>query len=185
MKWIGLLAGLMFLQPAFSQPAGQTTLLWKEDRLLRWEDYRAQPDPANPAAAVTATYLQVSFDYRAGVVHYTIHSGFVPERSWGRHKDDWILAHEQGHFDLAEIYARRLYRAFQQYRFNAKTFRQDLNRLYEHIMKEKDDAQRAYDRETDHSRNREEQEAWLKKIRGWLEETKPWQDYTSGQTGQQ
>lgn len=170
---------------AYSQRSAQNSLAWQEDRPLTWQDYRGRPDPANPAAAVTATTLQVGFDYRNGVVQYTIHSGFVPDRSWGRHKDDWILAHEQGHFDLAEIFARRLFRAFQGYRFHPKTFRQDLNRIYERILKEKDETQEAYDRETDHSRNREQQEAWLKKISSWLEETKPWQDYTSGRTGQE
>ena len=92
-------------------------------------------------------------------------------------KTDYILAHEQGHFDITEIYARKLHKELLDYKFNRKTFRQDVNAIYDRVVKEKENFQFAYDGLTDHSRNKTVQEEWLQKIEQLLAETEPYADY--------
>ena len=93
------------------------------------------------------------------------------------HKTAYILSHEQGHFDLAEVYARKLYKKVQEYRFHQKNYRKDLQKIYKEILDEKEEMQSKYDRETNHSINKEKQVEWLKKIEKMLEEYKDYADY--------
>ena len=92
-------------------------------------------------------------------------------------KTDYILAHEQGHFDITEIFARRLHEALQNYQFNRRTFKKDIAQIYHSIVSEKEDYQKNYDAETDHSRNRKVQYDWLEKIDSLLTETAPYANY--------
>lgn len=92
-------------------------------------------------------------------------------------KTDYILAHEQGHFDITEIFARRLNEALQNYQFNKKTFKKDIGQIYQSIVSEKEEYQKIYDSETDHSRNRKVQYDWLEKIDSLLAETQAYSNY--------
>ena len=62
-------------------------------------------------------------------------------------KTDYILSHEQGHFDITEIFARKLNEALQNYTFNKKTFRRDINSIYQSIVEQKEEYQKTYDEE--------------------------------------
>jgi predicted secreted Zn-dependent protease len=86
--------------------------------------------------------------------------------------------HEQGHFDITEIFARKLNKAMSAYHFNQNTYRKDLNKIYQDIIKEKDNMQDQYDHETNFSRNKEKQMEWLKKIQTMLEELKEYDNYS-------
>jgi predicted secreted Zn-dependent protease len=98
-------------------------------------------------------------------------------KSWGLMKTDYILAHEQGHFDITEIFARKLNEALQNYEFNKKTFRKDINDIYQAIVKQKEEYQKMYDGETDHSRNKKIQYEWLEKIQELLAVTENFAAY--------
>ncbi len=149
---------------------------WSASR-LSWADYKAKAEAGSDAAAITTTYL--SFEYNVGKegLKYTIQCRFSRNRSWGLHKTDYILSHEQGHFDIAEIYARKLHKAMSEYAFNRKTFQQDLKKIYETVMDEKDDMQNRYDKETNHSIKRDKQAEWLTRIAELLEEYKDYAGY--------
>ena len=92
------------------------------------------------------------------------------------HRTEYILSHEQGHFDIAEIFARKLHKSLSEYNFNKKTFQQDLKAIYENLMQEKEAMQEQYDRETNHSINKSAQAAWLSKINDLLT---LYQDYSA------
>lgn len=92
-------------------------------------------------------------------------------------KTDYILAHEQGHFDITEIFARKLNEALQNYQFNRKSLKRDIGQIYQSIVRQKEEYQKAYDAETDHSRKRKLQYDWLEKIEDLLEETEPYSNY--------
>ena len=87
------------------------------------------------------------------------------------------MSHEQGHFDITEIFARKMAKAMDDYKFNPRTFRADLDTIYQQIMKEKEEYQERYDHETDYSRDKKMQAEWLKKIAEELEELDEWAGY--------
>jgi len=149
---------------------------WSKKR-LEWADYLCEPDPSSDAAATTTTYLGVEYKISKSVFSYRIACRFSKEKSWGLHKTSYILAHEQGHFDITEIFARELNKRLSKYNFNKRTFQDDLKKIYDRVMEDKEDFQREYDEDTDYSRNRARQLAWLEKIENILEETEEYAYY--------
>ena len=150
---------------------------WQDRRTLTWADYQGKADPDAGAAASTATYLSVEYNFKDGKLGYVITCSFSRSKSWGLTKNDYILSHEQGHFDIAEIFARRLYKKLKAYEFDKKNYQTDLRRIYEDITDEKEEMQNRYDRETNHSINKEKQAGWLEKIKIELKELEAFAGY--------
>ena len=150
---------------------------WRLQRKLSWDDFHCAPQKQGEAVASTSTSLGISYQVKNGQLTYTITCNFSKKKSWGLLKTDYILAHEQAHFDITELHARRLYEALHKYEFNAETFKKDIATIYEKIVAEKEAMQQAYDSETDHSRRRRAQYDWLDKIDVMLAETEPFAAY--------
>jgi hypothetical protein len=137
---------------------------WNASRKLTWEDFKGPVDPDSKNAALTSSSINIEFGYDQTGLEYTIKCSFNKQKSWVRIRNTEVLAHEQGHFDLAELHARKLYKALKAYKFNAGTVSADVNKIYESMMQTHHEAQNQYDSETDYSRNRVKQEEWQKKI---------------------
>jgi hypothetical protein len=152
---------------------------WQAGQLLQWSDYRGAPDPVSDAAALTSTYLSIDFQMNNGAFGWKIQCRFSKPRSWVRSKSDYVLKHEQGHFDIAEIYARKLNKKLLEYQYNRATYQKDLQAIYTDLTNEKGSFQDLYDLETDHSRKPEEQLRWNKKIAELLEQLQDYSDYRS------
>lgn len=152
-------------------------IAWKYERPLTWEDFLCEPLRNTDAVASTSTSLGISYKITNGKFIYDLDCSFSKSRSWGLLKTSYILAHEQGHFDITEIYTRKLHQRLQQYQFNRKTFKHDLTVIYEKIVKEKEAFQNRYDTETSHSRLKGKQNEWLDKIDLMLEETEAYANY--------
>jgi len=168
---------LLFPSHLPAQDLNEELLSWNAKRKLKWSDYKAAPDPDSDAAASTTTYLRVEYKISDNNFGYTIKSWFSKTRSWGLHKSDYILSHEQGHFDIAEIFARKLNSKLKSYQFNQRSYQKDLGKIYDNILEEKSAMQNNYDRETRHSINKEKQAEWLKKIEELLKEYELFADY--------
>lgn len=160
-----------------AQDKNEELLAWNSGRKLTWSDYKAKPDAYSDAAASTTTYLSIEYNISKNGFTYKIESRFSKTRSWGLHKTSYILSHEQGHFDIAEIFARKLYMKMNTYKFDKRSYQKDLNKIYNDILKDKEDMQNDYDRETNHSINKTKQTEWLVKIERMLEEYKDYADY--------
>jgi hypothetical protein len=150
---------------------------WTFSRRLEWEDFLCTPKNNSDAVASTSTSLGIAYQVEDGELTYSISCNFSKHKSWGLLKTEYILAHEQGHFDITEIFARKLYKALSEYQFNRRTYRKDVNEIYKAIVEEKENMQAEYDGESDHSRNRRIQYDWLEKIDQLLDETAPYANY--------
>ena len=158
-------------------PNEDETIAWRSERKLNWEDFRCMPQKQGDAVASTSTSLGISYQVKNDVLIYDISCHFSKKKSWGVLKTDYILAHEQAHFDITELHARKLYEALYNYEFNSATFKKDIAAIYEGIVKEKEAMQEAYDRETDHSRRRRAQFDWLERIDSMLSDTELYSSY--------
>ncbi len=168
---------ITLLIAAKAQSEGDQTIKWSASKKLNWSDYKAAVDPNSSAAALTATHLGFSYSITNGEFVFTVSSLFSQTQSWVRHKTVYILAHEQGHFDIAEIQARKFYQSLLSYKFNEKSFKKDLNNLYQTALLEKQTMQQLYDQETQHSINKEKQAEWLLNIEKLLKETEDYRGY--------
>jgi hypothetical protein len=137
---------------------------WSKASRLTWDDFKGTPPPGNTNAALTSSGILVNFNYNDKSLNFEITCNFDKTKSWGRIKNDHILAHEQAHFDITELHARKLQRRLKEYRFRKNTVSKDIHEIYQAVVDELQQMQHAYDQETDHSRNFFQQKNWLTKI---------------------
>jgi hypothetical protein len=163
--------------PKKTIPNEEEIIPWQPERKLNWEDFLCAPQKQGDAVASTSTSLGIAYQVKNGELTYSITCNFSKKKSWGLLRTEYILAHEQAHFDITELHARKLYQALAGYQFNAETFKKDIASIYERIVKEKEDMQEAYDTETDHSRRKAVQYAWFERIDGLLADTQAFATY--------
>jgi hypothetical protein len=178
-----MIARLLAVLLAAAIPQQQNNLIdWDPSRKLTWADFKGPVDTASKNAALTSSSINIEFGYDDSGLEYSIKCSFNKEKSWVRVRNDEVLAHEQGHFDLAELHARKLNKAMKAYKFNPKTVSTDVNRIYDSLMNVHHQAQNRYDLETDFSRNKVKQEEWLKKIAGELKSLQAFASYRKSST---
>ncbi|MEI6946265.1 DUF922 domain-containing protein [Paraflavisolibacter sp. H34] len=165
------------LKTASPNDEGSDYLPWLMSRKLTWDDFRCEPQRNMDAVALTSTSLGISYRVVNGRLSYEVSCHFSKTRSWGILKTPYILAHEQGHFDITEIFARKLHQQLQAYKYNKRTFRKDITKIYNQVVKEKEAFQESYDEETSHSRNKRVQKEWLNRIEEMLEQSDRFADY--------
>ncbi|MEN8789978.1 MAG: DUF922 domain-containing protein [Flavobacteriaceae bacterium] len=162
--WI--LAVISFTITGHSQ---EEEIRWSPEVRLKWSDFRGQARENSPIAAVTASGLSYRFssleDDGYYEVEYEVSTFFYPLKSWYQpHKcDDLVLSHEQLHFDIAELFARRMRRTIDNTRFT-ENVKAEINAIYVQTLKELEDFQDKYDMETNYSMNKAAQLKWNKQI---------------------
>lgn len=170
-KYIFLLVFLGALgsaQKVFSLP--QDTLYWNADYKLDWSDFKSKPDTLSKYGAISNIVLKYHLSASEKAFNVNVLCFFIKTKSWSRFKNnDTLLLHEQGHFDIAEIFARRLRKALVKCEFNYTTIGKDVHNLFLINKTEKDKMDRLYDKETDLSRNGGMQLIWSKRIKAELE----------------
>lgn len=169
---------LLVLLPLFVSFAPDDNFIdWTPSRKLVWSDFKGSPDPASTNAALTNSSIHAEFGFNNKKLTHSIKCRFDKQRSWGRIKTDYILNHEQGHFNIAEIHARMLHKELGEYEFNPKTVNKDINRIYEQVMKLHVTTQKNYDLQTNHSLDSLKQKEWDGKITARLKELDKYSDY--------
>ena len=168
---------LLLLPLFFSFPVDENLIEWSASRKLTWNDFKGSPDPSSNNAALTNSTITVEFGYNNKGLTHSIKCRFNKLLSWGRIRNDYILNHEQGHFDIAEAHARLLHKNLVEYKFNSKTVSEDINRIHKDAMKQHVTMQKEYDYSTNHSLDTALQNVWDKKISALLKELELYSDY--------
>lgn len=150
---------------------------WRARRILNWSDFKGSPVQTAPNAALTSTSILINYRYDDESLQFNLNCVFYPHKSWTKVNTKNILAHEQGHFDISQLFTRRLYKELNSYRFRATTVDKDIQAIYQRITNEQAAYQNLYDRETNYSRDAAAQESWNTRIEKELEETKAFANY--------
>lgn len=176
---------LLLAIPLFFFASKDDSLIdWNSSRKLAWADFKGAPDPVSTNAALTNSTIKAEFGYNEKGLTHSIKCMFNKNLSWVRIKNDYILNHEQGHFDITEVHARLLHKNLSDYTFNSKTVGEDINRIYGETMKEHVRMQKDYDMLTNHSLDSVEQRKWDAKISASLAQLKAFSEYKSSGNGQ-
>lgn len=149
--------------------AQEEAVLWTENLELSWEDFKDSPNMSSRAAALTAS--GISYEFTAEDINgelnisYKVSAFFYPEQSWYKPEvcNQNILNHEQLHFDIAELFARKMRSKLEKAKFTSNV-KKEIKEIYKTIIKELSAFQNSYDKETDFSRNLPQQLLWNKKI---------------------
>ena len=141
-------------------------MAWSSDYKLQWSDFQGAPNNNSDAAATTAS--GITFSYRLSetdgnitdfVADVTAH--FYPNKSWYKPEQvsNHILEHEQLHFDITELHARKLRQQISKLSVS-NSVGNKLDALHVQILQELSTMQNNYDAASDFSRNREQQKFW-------------------------
>ena len=172
---IGCAPGAGIEQPASSalsapidrEVARRGAVPWS-DRLLTWDDFRAAaPADRGDRGAQTAYTVFHAAQCTGDRFEFRVLAAMIPDQSWVAppvRKDSALsartLRHEQTHFDLTEVHARRLRRYFAELYSPCTRGTAELDALAGRFMDEESQAQRRYDNETRYGRDAEPQRAW-------------------------
>jgi hypothetical protein len=135
-------------------------------RQITWADFQGKPPKESPWKAETVTHIELITRESEGVCAYEVSSYFCPEESWTKSSDPAVLKHEQGHADLAEIWARHMRNDMRQYQHVEKSGAPEA--IYDAYCELWKQAEKTYDQQTDHGRDKEKQGQWEQFIKSEL-----------------
>ena len=140
---------------------------WSATRLLKWSDFQGPPPTEGSEGAKTSYTLYSVWRCRGATFEYRVIAGFRPRQSWVKAvvlndsaQRRTVLGHEQTHFDLAEVHARIMRRAFRDLAGPCRKPDGDLAALAQRVAREEKAEQRRYDAETNHGLLARQQASW-------------------------
>ena len=140
---------------------------WSSNVKLTWKDFLGKPDTSSRYKAVTFTKIRVSDEEFDDKIILNFPATFNRSLSWTKNtKSMSLLIHEQIHFDIAELVARKIRKDCSQH------VSRDLSLSYEFIQNTYDyyrtycldSINDTYDSETNHGMIKSKQKEWEKKI---------------------
>ena len=144
---------LLVSSVAFFAQSG-SDLTWPQHATLTWDDFKGQaPKSEGPPSALSDTGFKYQLLCTNGMLDIDAQAFFSPSGSWVKpnDKNPELLKHEQGHFNMAELYALRLGKAIRDARVNCENTTQ-ANAAGEKIVSEFQhrwqDAERRYEEDT-------------------------------------
>jgi hypothetical protein len=170
-----LILCLLFL--GLVKSSNEDTLTWNESHKLNWADFKASPNQNSDAVALTASGITFGYSLKTSgerIIDFStsVEAHFYPNKSWylkDRGSTD-ILAYEQLHFDMSELYARKFREQLKKIVVNQNT-KQQMQRLYTVINKGLYKTQKRYDSQSSHSMDIDAQKEWKVFIQEELEKS--------------
>ncbi len=154
-------------------------IVWTENYTLQWEDFLGQPNTRHHSDALTSSSIYFGYRFDGDRTYeIEVYSSFFRDQSWVKDgsPNSYLLEHEQRHFDLTEIYARKLKKELTEYAHNHESLERNYDHIFEKYFSLLENEQKEYDRESHHSLNRSVQEKWNKYIK---RELRRLEDYSS------
>jgi len=146
-------------------------IIWNKDRKLKWEDYKGVPDTNSFAKAITEYEIKVTTNFSDSQPQFTIVPYFYMNSSWTKRVSSiTLLAHEQLHFDIAELCARKIRKTINLLNDSLRNNTTYSYAIIDSLISENNLTQDQYDKETRHGTKPIEQKEWEEKILKELEE---------------
>ena len=138
-------------------------IYWDDNVKLEWNDFKGVPTVTNKHFAISMVGVQIDEIINDDSVIIDISTYFNCKESWV--KDDskemkLLLQHEQGHFDLSEVYARMLRQIISSEQFTRLEYENRIDSIIRNSNRMCDKANAQYDSETDYSKNTKNQIKW-------------------------
>ncbi len=176
----------------------QAPIEWMPERKLTKADFQGRVPAQAVNSSMSWLHIEASWECEVGELIASARATFDPSRSWWRttYGNIWgnagdrtsatraqanarrnvmmldvqLLDHEQLHFDLAELAARRIRKRFEEFKdaCHDPGGTEPIQALVSEIDRELQEEQAQYDRETQHGINLRVQDQWARKIRALL-----------------
>ena len=157
-------------------------ILWQENKKLKIQDFKADNKDTVKVnrqqflGAISAIRIEYSSFQRNknSVPDFSIKTYFDPNESWMLLKNDYVLQHEQIHFDLTELYARKMRKSVESLRQKHVTNISIYRKKIQHWNAMKEKASNQFDADNQDYyikigqkilfQKNPKQEAWKKKV---------------------
>lgn len=170
---------LLFLKPfellAQESLNVQDSILWDKNVRLKWSDFVGRPDTSSKWMAVCPASIYVKGFMDKGLPNFLVTNSFIKNDAWT--KDSLsvvILRHEQLHFDIAEVYARKIRKAIDSLRRQKVKDIEAYSVEIKQLLKMRHETDSLYDEQTAHGVYGNKQSVWNQKI---LKELEALKDY--------
>lgn len=165
----------------FSQIGNPGVILWNPARVVSISDFIVVPDSSTRITgdhmAITRTGITYSLTAKPAsknfeiTIYATMHkpNSFIRERVLDAPKGsiNYLMNHEQKHFDISEIYAREAVKAIRGKRFT-KNYTKEINAMMQALFKQSEVLHDLYDTETGNGTNAAAQSEWNNRIQNRL-----------------
>lgn len=159
------------MQDKVAKPSSDS-IYYDVSKRLTWKDFKGVPDLKHYGGAVTASGYAFDADIRIeGKIIYLnigVYVFFNKDLSWKKANinSDYHLLHEQVHFDITRLGAESFIKQLVKSKFTKDNYNQVLDSVFDKSYSENIALQDQYDKETQHSTNRQIQLKWDDKIAG-------------------
>lgn len=154
-----------------------TYVSWDDDYQLEWADFQGNTEGNFILAASTSYKIDLlpesvmvdENDQIQGYEHLTVVANFYKNSSWHTTNSQHILKHERLHFDIAELFARKIRKRFSELKKGKQASFSVYQDAFNLFWKECRKMQKRYDLETNHGGKIEINEIWQARILKELE----------------
>lgn len=153
---------LILAMPVYSncQASNDSLLYWDSKIKLEWNDFRGIiPDSSEFGAASSIAIQAIPF-WDGETPNVEVRTIFYPNKAWKKYPTVELLNHEQGHFDLAEIYSRKIRKAICSLHVQDYLEFDKYLEIYNVRYSEYKNASFRYDQETNYGRDNGGQTQW-------------------------
>jgi len=181
-----LVAGALLVLASLFTTAAQAqantaggALHWSASRPLVLADFKGRPRTGETHAALTSATIVAEVACKGGQFTGHVQAAFDPTVSWWREPataTPKLLRHEQLHFDITEVYARRLRQKLAAVRVPCAQLGSAFELLAQGVYAEWEKAEQQYDRDTNHGLKPEPQAQWETQVQQQLAELAAWAD---------
>jgi predicted secreted Zn-dependent protease len=154
---------------SIAQTTSQNLIEWNEFYTLSWEDFEGVRTGGSIGDAGTAVSIKAKPYMVKNKVKYNVYAYFNREKSWATDKSEELLKHEQLHFDIAELYARKIRKRISELSASGVNDVKIYNEEIQELLDESNSADIQYDLETLHGALVKRQATWEKNVKQELE----------------
>jgi len=148
-------------------------ITWSEEVRLSWDDFQSLPDYENNfVKALTASSIRYKYSCLEDSIFYTVEAVFKRNESWVKPEayTDYILDHEQLHFDITELFAREMRKELGKQTYACEDEAQFQEKV-DFILSEWRYVQSTYDKETFFSVREDDQARWSDNVAKQMKRT--------------
>ena len=152
-------------------------IVWSATRRLTIADFQGKATPKEKLAALTAADIKAGAACRDYVFTGKVEATFDPGASWFRdpqNSTEALLRHEQLHFDITELYARKLRQKLTVFKMkvDCNKLQPAFDNLTRGVYAEWGREESRYDQETNHGLNTAKQGYWERQVQIKLDQLK-------------
>jgi hypothetical protein len=152
-------------------------LYWSKTRQLAWYDFQGKIPDSSVLSAGVSVKLKLRYEINKKLISVQLICFLAKKESWFKDTSNYMLNHEQAHFNIGELTARMMRKQMDSLsKAKAKLSIKEIKTVFESYSNKLKEMQDLYDNETNHSLNFDAEIRWENMILEELEKLKEFED---------